>query len=43
MVVRRDSVVRMPDAVSVAEAATVLKPALAAWAGLFDDGGLRAG
>ncbi|WP_423368514.1 NADP-dependent oxidoreductase [Burkholderia sp. LMG 32019] len=41
--VRHDSVVRVPDAVSLAEAATVPTPALAAWAGLFDDGGLRAG
>lgn len=41
--VRHDSVVRLPDAVSFAAAATVPTPALAAWAGLFDDGGLEAG
>ncbi|VWB40925.1 NADP-dependent oxidoreductase [Burkholderia arboris] len=41
--VRHDSVVRLPDAVSLAEAAATPTPALAAWAGLFDDGGLRAG
>ncbi|KWF57393.1 NADP-dependent oxidoreductase [Burkholderia pseudomultivorans] len=41
--VRHDSVVRLPDDTSFAAAATVPTPALAAWAGLFDDGGLRAG
>ncbi|MFJ1208989.1 NADP-dependent oxidoreductase [Burkholderia pyrrocinia] len=41
--VRHDSVVRLPDVVSFAEAAATPTPALAAWAGLFDDGGLRAG
>ncbi|WGS46258.1 NADP-dependent oxidoreductase [Burkholderia sp. JSH-S8] len=41
--VRHDSIVRLPDTVSFAQAATVPTPALAAWAGLFDDGGLRAG
>ncbi|MXN75736.1 zinc-binding dehydrogenase [Burkholderia sp. 4701] len=40
---RHDSVVRLPDTVTFAQAATVPTPALAAWAGLFDDGGLRAG
>ncbi|AIO36377.1 zinc-binding dehydrogenase family protein [Burkholderia cenocepacia] len=41
--VRHDSVVHLPDDTSFAAAATVPTPALAAWAGLFDDGGLRAG
>ncbi|MGU7768790.1 NADP-dependent oxidoreductase [Burkholderia sp. MR1-5-21] len=41
--VRHDSVVRMPDTLGFAEAATVPTPALAAWAGLFDDGGLQPG
>jgi NADPH2:quinone reductase len=41
--VRRDSVVRIPDGVSFAQAAAVPTPALAAWAGLFDDGRLRSG
>lgn len=43
VVVRRDSVVRMPDSLSFAEAAAVPTPALAAWTGLFDDGALRRG
>lgn len=38
-----DSVVRMPANLSFAQAASVPTPALAAWAGLFDDGGLKAG
>lgn len=41
-VVRQDSVVRIPDNLSFAQAAAVPTPALAAWTGLFDDGGLRA-
>ncbi|MGH8808072.1 MAG: NADP-dependent oxidoreductase, partial [Noviherbaspirillum sp.] len=41
--VRHDSVVRMPDSLSFAQAAAVPTPALAAWTGLFDDGGLQAG
>jgi NADPH:quinone reductase len=43
VVVRHDSVVRIPDGMSFAEAAAAPTPALAAWAGLFDDGGLQAG
>ncbi|WP_179405080.1 NADP-dependent oxidoreductase [Burkholderia guangdongensis] len=41
--VRRDSVVRVPDGLSLAEAAATPTPALAAWAGVFDDGDLRPG
>lgn len=41
--VSRDSVVRMPDNLSFAQAAAVPTPALAAWAGLFEDGDLEAG
>ncbi|MBN3790379.1 NADP-dependent oxidoreductase [Burkholderia sp. Ac-20353] len=41
--VRHDSVVRLPDTLGFAEAATVPTPALAAWTGLFDDGGLQPG
>lgn len=37
------SVVPMPDNLSFAQAAAVPTPALAAWAGLFDDGDLQAG
>lgn len=43
VVVRHDSVVRIPDGLSFAEAAAVPTPALAAWAGVFDDGGIRPG
>ncbi|WP_321799215.1 NADP-dependent oxidoreductase [Caballeronia sp. J97] len=43
VVVRHDSVVPIPDGLSFAEAAAVPTPALAAWAGVFDDGGLRGG
>lgn len=41
--VSRASVVRMPGALDFAAAAAVPTPALAAWAGLFDEGGLQAG
>lgn len=41
--VSQDSVVRMPDNLGFAQAAAVPTPALAAWAGLFEDGGLQAG
>lgn len=41
--VSQGAVVRMPDNLSFAEAAAVPTPALAAWAGLFDDGGLQPG
>ncbi|MFC5699550.1 NADP-dependent oxidoreductase [Pseudomonas sp. GCM10022186] len=41
--VSRASVVRMPDNLDFAAAAAVPTPALAAWAGLFDEGGLRPG
>lgn len=41
--VSRGAVVKMPDNLDFAAAAAVPTPALAAWAGLFDDGGLRAG
>jgi len=43
VVVSQDSVVRIPDGLSFADAAAVPTPALAAWTGLFDDGGLAAG
>ncbi|MBB2917085.1 NADP-dependent oxidoreductase [Cupriavidus alkaliphilus] len=41
--VGQDCVVPIPDNVGFAEAAAVPTPALAAWTGLFDDGGLRPG
>ncbi|UBM23635.1 NADP-dependent oxidoreductase [Pseudomonas sp. p1(2021b)] len=41
--VRQDSVVPIPEGLGFAQAASVPTPALAAWAGLFDDGGLQAG
>lgn len=41
--VSQDAVVRMPANLNFAEAAAVPTPALAAWAGLFDDGQLQAG
>ncbi|SOY63925.1 NADPH:quinone reductase; Zinc-containing alcohol dehydrogenase superfamily [Cupriavidus taiwanensis] len=41
--VGQDCVVPMPDHLQFAEAAAVPTPALAAWTGLFDDGGLRPG
>ncbi|MBN3775716.1 alcohol dehydrogenase catalytic domain-containing protein, partial [Burkholderia sp. Se-20378] len=41
--VRHDSVVRVPDAVSLAEAATVPTPALAPWAGRFAENGRTSG
>lgn len=41
--VSQDSVVQMPDSLSFAQAAAVPTPALAAWAGLFEDGGLEKG
>jgi NADPH2:quinone reductase len=41
--VSQQSVVRIPDGLSFADAAAVPTPALAAWTGLFDDGGLAAG
>lgn len=41
--VSRDSVVPMPENLDFAQAAAVPTPALAAWAGLFDEGGLKAG
>ncbi|WP_166360256.1 NADP-dependent oxidoreductase [Pseudomonas akapageensis] len=41
--VSRESVVPMPDNLDFAQAAAVPTPALAAWAGLFEDGGLQAG
>ncbi|QBR00919.1 NADP-dependent oxidoreductase [Paraburkholderia pallida] len=41
--VRHDSVVRIPENMSFAQAAATPTPALAAWAGVFDDGGLSAG
>lgn len=41
--VSQESVVRMPDNLGFAQAAAVPTPALAAWAGLFEDGGLQAG
>ncbi|MEJ6654485.1 MAG: NADP-dependent oxidoreductase [Pseudomonas sp.] len=41
--VSQGAVVRMPDSLGFAEAAAVPTPALAAWAGLFDDGGLGTG
>lgn len=41
--VSRESVVPMPDNLDFAEAAAVPTPALAAWAGLFEDGDLKAG
>lgn len=41
--VSQESVVRMPDNLDFDQAAAVPTPALAAWAGLFKDGGLRAG
>ncbi|MFZ6048353.1 NADP-dependent oxidoreductase [Pseudomonas sp. CR3202] len=41
--VSRASVVRMPDNLDFAAAAAVPTPALAAWAGLFDEGGLLPG
>lgn len=41
--VSQGAVVKMPDNLGFAEAAAVPTPALAAWAGLFDDGGLKAG
>jgi NADPH2:quinone reductase len=37
------SVVTMPESLSFAEAAATPTPALAAWTGLFDEGGLQAG
>lgn len=39
--VSQDSVVQMPDNLDFAQAAAVPTPALAAWAGLFEDGGLE--
>ncbi|SPA42372.1 NADPH:quinone reductase; Zinc-containing alcohol dehydrogenase superfamily [Cupriavidus taiwanensis] len=41
--VGQDCVVPIPDNLGFAEAAAVPTPALAAWTGLFDDGGLRPG
>ncbi|MDR0212924.1 MAG: NADP-dependent oxidoreductase [Comamonas sp.] len=41
--VRHDSVVSMPAGLGFTEAAAVPTPALAAWAGLFDDGALKKG
>ncbi|WP_236901159.1 NADP-dependent oxidoreductase [Cupriavidus necator] len=41
--VGQDCVVPMPDNLDFAEAAAVPTPALAAWTGLFDDGGLGPG
>ncbi len=41
--VSQDSVVAMPDSLGFAEAAAVPTPALAAWAGLFDEGALKPG
>ncbi|MBP0619209.1 NADP-dependent oxidoreductase [Cupriavidus consociatus] len=41
--VSRDCVVPIPDNLGFAEAAAVPTPALAAWTGLFDEGGLRPG
>ncbi|WP_211946751.1 NADP-dependent oxidoreductase [Cupriavidus yeoncheonensis] len=41
--VSQDSVVPMPDNLGFADAAAVPTPALAAWTGLFDEGGLRSG
>jgi len=41
--VNQDSVVAIPDSLGYAEAAAVPTPALAAWAGLFDEGGLKPG
>ncbi|WP_265920790.1 NADP-dependent oxidoreductase [Cupriavidus nantongensis] len=41
--VGQDCVVPIPDNVGFAEAAAVPTPALAAWTGLFDEGGLRPG
>ncbi|MDH4553993.1 NADP-dependent oxidoreductase [Pseudomonas sp. BN417] len=41
--VSRASLVPMPDNLDFAAAAAVPTPALAAWAGLFDEGGLRPG
>lgn len=43
VVVRQDSVVELPVTLGDAEAAAVPTPALAAWAGLFDEGGLKPG
>lgn len=42
-VVSRSAVVKTPENLDFAAAAAVPTPALAAWAGLFDDGGLQAG
>lgn len=41
--VSQGAVVRIPDNLGFAEAAAVPTPALAAWAGLFDDGRLESG
>ncbi|WP_434034152.1 NADP-dependent oxidoreductase [Cupriavidus sp. a3] len=41
--VSRDCVVPIPDNLGFAEAAAVPTPALAAWTGLFDEGGLKPG
>jgi NADPH2:quinone reductase len=41
--VSQDSVAPIPDNLGYAEAAAVPTPALAAWTGLFDEGGLRSG
>ncbi|WP_455287702.1 NADP-dependent oxidoreductase [Cupriavidus necator] len=41
--VSQDSVVPIPDSLGFAEAAAVPTPALAAWTGLFDEGGLKPG
>lgn len=41
--VNADSVVPMPANLGFSDAAAVPTPALAAWAGLFDEGGLKAG
>jgi len=43
VVASQDSVVFMPDNLEFAEAAAVPTPALAAWTGLFDEGGLKSG
>jgi NADPH:quinone reductase len=43
VVVHSDSVVRIPEGMRFAEAAATPTPALAAWAGLFDDAGLQSG
>lgn len=41
--VRHDSIVRIPDDMSFAEAAAMPTPALAAWTALFDDANLQPG